>query len=293
MTADDFKPQVWSAKIKKNLDAVNVAKKMTNRDYESDLVSYGTSVKIVQIGDLTVGTYSPNTDLSSPETVDMAGLYFPIDQGDTIHFYVDDLDKLQARADFTSRMMQRATYALARKEDYYLFTVMAAGVASANVMTANTYGLGAGEKSILEGLAQMQVALDEANVTEDGRIAYLPPWMEAMLRLDERYTGFNTAQASGPLAGTPIGRAMGFTIYKTNNLPRATGSPLLNTGAGAYTIIAGHPDSTTFADSIDKMEAYKPPLRFGDAVKGLHVYGSKVITPEAITTLAATRGSFV
>lgn len=293
MTADDFKPQVWSAKIKKNLDAVNVAKKMTNRDYEADLVSFGSSVKIVQIGDATVSTYVPNADLAAPETVDMAGLYFPIDQGDTIHFYVDDLDKRQARAEFSNKMQTRATYALARKEDYFLFTTMAAGVASANVQTAATIGLGAGQKSILEYLAMMQVSLDEANVMEDGRVAFFPPWTEAMLRLDERFTGFNTPGASGPLRGQPIGRAMGFTIFKSNNLPRASGSPLLGTGSGAYTIIAGHPDSTTFADNLEKMEAYSPERRFGDAVKGLHVYGARVITPEAITTLAATRGDFV
>lgn len=289
MTIDDFKPQVWSSRIMRQFDRVHVAKKCTNKDYEGDL-SMGASVKIVQMGDIAVSAYAANTDLAAPETLDMAGQYFPIDQGDTFHWYVDDLDKRQARGEFVSRASQRASYAFTNKTDYYLFTVMAAGAATAQ--TAVTIGLGAGQKLPLEQLALMAVTLDEYDVPEDGRVAFFPPWTEMMLRLDERFTGFNTGEAQGPIKGTPIGRALGFTIYKSNNLPRATGSPIVKpaTGAGAYTIIAGHPDGCTFAEQIDKVEAYKPERRFGDAMKGLHIYGAKVIRPECFVTLAATRG---
>lgn len=291
MSVQSFVPAVWSAMLLKQFDRVHVAAKGTNKDYEGDIKGYGSSVRINAIGDITVSSYTRNTDITAAEEIDMTNQVLNIDQGDVIHFGVDDLDKAQARADFMSRASQRATYALSQQTDYFLFTTIANGVSSANTLTAATIGLAAGEKSILEQLATMQVNLDEQDVPEDGRVAFLPPWTEAMLRLDERFTGFNTGDAQGPLKGTPIGRAMGFTIYKSNNLPRASGSPIAGTGSGAYTIIGCHPDATTFAEQMDTMRAYEPPLRFGDAVKGLHVYGAKVTRPHAITTLAATRGT--
>ena len=293
MSVQSFIPAVWSATILKQFDRVHVAAKGTNRDYEGDIKGMGSSLRINSMGDIAVTAYTRDTDITAAETVDMADQVFNIDQGDVIHFSVGDLDKLNARGEFQARASQRASYALSNKTDYFLFTTMAAGVSSANTLTAQTIGLGAGEKSLLEQLAIMQVNLDEQDVPEDGRVAFLPPWSEAMLRLDERYTGFNTGEAQGPLKGTPIGRAMGFTIYKSNNLPRASGSPIANTGSGAYTIIGCHPDATTFAEQMDKMEAYRPPLRFDDAIKGLHVYGAKVTRPHAITTLAATKGTMV
>lgn len=291
MTIADFIPTVWSASILKNFDRAHVASKMTNRDYEGEIGEYGSSVKIAMMGDIATSTYAPNTDLATPELIDIAGQFLKIDQGDTINFYVDNLDKRQARAEFRAKASQRAAYSLANKTDYFLFTTMANGGGTAQ--TAATVGLGAGQKSILEYLALMQVTLDEADVMEDGRIAFLPPWTEAMLRLDERFTGFNTPGAGAPLRGQPIGRAMGFDIFKSNNLPRASGSPIANTGTGAYTLIAGHPDAVTFGEQIDKMVPYSPEKRFGDAVKGLHVYGATVLRPDAITTLVATRGDFV
>lgn len=293
MSIQSFVPAIWSALLLKQFDRIHVASKGTNKDYEGEIKGYGSSVRINAIGDIAVTAFARNTDITAAEDIDMASQVLQIDQGDVIHFQVDNLDKAQARADFMGRASQRATYALSQATDSFLFTTMANGVASANVQTAATVGLGAGEKSVLEYLAAMQVTLDEQDVPPDGRVAFLPPWTEAMLRLDERYTGFNTSGADAPLSGTPIGRAMSFTIYKSNNLPRASGSAIANTGAGAYTIIAAHPDATTFAEQMDTMKAYEAPLRFNDAVKGLHVYGAKVTRPHAITTLAATRGSFV
>lgn len=293
MSVQSFVPAIWSALLLKQFDRVHVAAKGTNKDYEGEIKGYGSSVRINSIGDIAVSAYTRNTDITAAEDIDMASQVLQIDQGDVIHFQVDNLDKAQARADFMGRASERATYAMSQQTDSFIFTTIANGAASANVQTAATVGLGAGEKSILEYLALMQVTLDENDVPMDGRVAFLPPWTEAMLRLDERFTGFNTGDAQGPLKGTPIGRAMAFTIYKSNNLPRATGSAIAGTGAGAYTIIGCHPDATTFAEQMDTLKAYEAPLRFNDAVKGLHVYGAKATRPHAITTLAATRGSFV
>lgn len=295
MSVQDFVPSVWSARILKQFDKVHTAKKMTNSDYEGEVGEYGSSVKISMMGDIAVSDYVRNTDLAAPEELDMSGEFLTITQGKTIHFFVDDLDKRQARGEFVSRASQRATYALSNVTDFYLFTVWADEVPSANTITTDTIGLGAGEVNVLNILAQGQVLLDENNVPEDGRIAYLPPFAETMLRLDERYTGFNTPGASGPLRGQPIGRAMGFTIFKSNNLPRSGAATTIPTTAstGTYQIFMGHPDACTFAEQVDKMTAYSPERRFGDAIKGLHVYGAKVVRPEALVTFKATRGSFV
>jgi hypothetical protein len=83
------------------------------------------------------------------------------------------------------------------------------------------------------------------------------------------------------LANGEVGDAAGFTILKSNNVP--------NTSGTKYKIIAGHSVATTYAEQIVDLHTYKPEKRFGDAVKGLHVYGAKVVQPNALAMLIADK----
>ncbi len=76
-----------------------------------------------------------------------------------------------------------------------------------------------------------------------------------------------------------IGEAAGFAILKSNNVP--------NTANTLYKIIAGTSMACSYAEQIVKLETFKPEKRFGDAVKGLHVYGSKLVRPQAWAVLTA------
>ena len=94
---------------------------------------------------------------------------------------------------------------------------------------------------------------------------------------------FLDASASGntdALRNGFVGRAAGFDIHVSNNCHDDS-------------ILAGHPMAVTYAEQIVKTEAYRPEDAFSDAIKGLHVYGAKVVRPEAISVVSASDSSEV
>lgn len=105
-------------------------------------------------------------------------------------------------------------------------------------------------------------------------------WFYGLLLKDDRFVKY-TPSADQVLRTGQVGQAAGFEIFISNNVPNTTGTK--------YKILCGHPMAITFADQIDKVEAYRPERRFADAVKGLHVYGAKVIRPEALVVVTANK----
>jgi hypothetical protein len=169
-----------------------------------------------------------------------------------------------------------------------------------DVPSGNQIGTTAAEKTDLATagqpyvyLTQLKKVLDQSNVPSMDRWCVLPPWYEALLLQDDRFVRYGTMEQNkrlvdgilGPtaaLAGNQyqlVGRAVGMDIYRSNNVP--------NTASDKYRIIAGHPIAITYASQFTRIEAYRPPLRFGDAVKGLHLYGAKVVKPAALAVLTA------
>lgn len=282
MSVQSFVPRVWNAMLLKNLNNQHVYAKCCNSDYEGDISGFGSSVVINSIGRITTFAYTRNSDITAPEEVDTAGQTLIIDQGRAFNFAVDDVDKRQARGDFMNAAMGEAAWALAEDTDDFLSDLITTG--AGNTVTAATVGTGAGESSAYDMAVVMGVALDESNTPEDGRWMVVPPWYEAMLRLDERFSSFGTDANRAILRGSPIGMVNNFTIYKSNNVP-VSGS--------AYTVLAGYKGAVTFAEQMDKTEAFRPERRFSDAVKGLHIYGGKVTRPSNIVKFVATKGSYI
>jgi hypothetical protein len=177
--------------------------------------------------------------------------------------------------------MGEAAYALADQADTYI-----AGLHT-DAISANRIGSDGSPKTDLgtagkayEYLVDLGTLLDEANVPTAGRWAIVPPWYEGALLKDERFVSFGTVVNVGNLRNGMIGRAAGFDILKSNNVTK-TGT--------TFRIMAGTSMAISMADQIVETEAYRPEKRFGDAVKGLHVWGVKVIRPEALAVLHANR----
>jgi hypothetical protein len=113
----------------------------------------------------------------------------------------------------------------------------------------------------------------------DGRFVIVPSWYHAMLLKDDRFVRAGTAKTDQVLANGMVGEAAGFTIMKSNNVPNTTNT--------LYKIIAGHKMAFSYAEQIVKVEAYRPEKRFSDAIKGLHVYGGKLVRPYCWAVLTA------
>lgn len=280
MTIDNFIPSVWSARLLKNWNDAHVFPKTCNRDWEGEIKNVGDSVKINSIGRITIGTYAKNTDIADPEVLDDSALWLVVDQGNYFNFAVDDVDKYQQKPKLMDAAMEEAAWGLADTVDNFIATTISAGVATANVIPAKAIGISAADDDAYELLVDMDVKLTEANAPPGGRWAVVPPWFEGVLRKDQRFVGFGTDANIKRLKGTPIGEAANFTVYKSNNVPLS---------GSTYTILAGVTASTAFAQQIDKTEAFRPEKRFSDAVKGLLVYGAKVLRPYGLVKCEVTQ----
>jgi hypothetical protein len=118
-------------------------------------------------------------------------------------------------------------------------------------------------------------------VAIDNRFVVVPAWFHGLLLKDDRFVGAGSIRTDAALANGQVGEAAGFRILKSNNVPNTTGAK--------YKIIAGHAIATAYVEQIVDLESYKPEKRFGDAVKGLHVYGAKVVRPTALAMLIADK----
>jgi hypothetical protein len=134
MSINNFIPAVWTAEILKNLNNDHVFAKCCNRDYEGEITGFGSSVKINSIGRITISSYTRDTDIADPETVDDAGQNLLIDQSKYYNFAVDDVDAAQAKGDVMGAAMGEASWGLAETVDDFLATTMNAAVATANTL---------------------------------------------------------------------------------------------------------------------------------------------------------------
>lgn len=287
MTINNFIPIAWAGEILLNLNDAHVYAQGFNRDYEGDIANDGDSVKINSIGRIAVSAYTKNGSLSGPETLDDAQQVLLIDQSQSVNFEIDDIDKRQQKPKLMAEAMREAAWAFADVADAYLAGVLAAGVQSANKLSAATsVGTGPTDNDAYELLVDLDVKLTENNVPRDNlqRCVFVPPWYEGELRKDTRFVNFGTVENRKNLRGQPVGEASGFTVYVSNNVPLTSTE---------YTIIATYTGAATFAEQIpaSSLEAYRPEASFGDALKGLHLYGSKVTRPYAMASVIATQAA--
>src|SRR5690606_27899886 len=134
-------------------------------------------------------------------------------------------------------------------------------------------------ESAYETLVDLGGLLDESNTPLEGRFVIIPAWYHGLLLKDDRFVNSGTADSAATLANGKVGEAAGFSILKSNNTPIES---------GATKIIAGHSVATSYAEQIVDVQTYKPEKRFGDAVKGLHLYGAKVVRPTSLAMFVAT-----
>jgi hypothetical protein len=160
------------------------------------------------------------------------------------------------------------------------------------VPTAPTQAnVGAGT-TVWDYMVALDQKMTENNVPKAGRWAVVPPWIKTHLMMDIRFTSFNTAAARASLAsgdlGTGgaagndayLGKINGLDVYESNNAPHLTGT--VGIAGSVDIVLCGHSMAVTFAEGVSKVEAYRPQYRFSDAVKGLHLYGSRVVRPYAL-----------
>lgn len=280
MSLNNFIPQIWSARLLENLNKSHVFVGLCNRNYEGEIKGYGDQVKINSIGRVTIGDYAKNTDINDPEVLTDAQRILLINQGKYFNFQIDDVDKAQQNPKVMNEAMKEASYALADISDQYIASLYTEALEANTIGTDDAPTTFTAATDAYNSLVKVGVKLDEANVTKSGRWIVVPAWYHALLLMDNRFVQAGTSTADSVLRNGEVGRAAGFNIYVSNNVA-ATGDK--------FKVMAGYEQTMSYAEQIVEVEAYRPEKRFSDAVKGLHVYGAKVVRPETLAVMTVQR----
>lgn len=279
MSIATFIPTLWNARLLANLDNEHVATNFVNRDYEGEIKQKGDKVKVNSIGDITIKKYNKDNDIDDAEDLTTEDQDLTIDQGDYFNFKVNDVDKVQAAGTLMDKAMQRASYGLSQNSDTFIFSTMATNAGTKIGTSSKATYLTA--DNVYTTLVSIKTAMDKANVPKSGRKIAVPPEVEGLLLLDQRFVSTGSQNAETRLANGLIGRAAGFDIYVSNNLPYVKASD-------TYTMVAAVQMGTSYAEQIVETKAYQPEKSFSDAVKGLQVYGCKVFIPKCVCAAYVT-----
>lgn len=277
MAVTNFVPAVWSKEILFGLrrNTVWTQAGVANRRYEGEISGAGDRVYINGVGAVTIGTYTPGTDIADPEALTSTRKTLTIDQMKYFNFEVDDVDRRQANADLLSAGVQEAVYGLRKVSETYVASVAVAGASSTNALGSTGTPIDVGDAGkAFEALVDLGTKLDEADVPAEGRWVIAGPSLANLLTKDQRYAD---AGARDVLNNGFAGEVAGFTVLKSNYAP---------TGKA----VAGFGEALAFAEQIpaETVELYRPEKAFSSAIKGLHLYGATVVRPEGLAVLTYT-----
>ena len=278
MSVENFIPTLWSARLLRHLDKRHVYLNLLNRDYEGEIKNFGDTVKVNQIGEVTIKDYEKGADIEAPEDLSGEQQELKIDQAKYFNFSVDDVDNAQTNPKLMDKAMERAAYAMNDVVDAFAANLLAINVHADNKIGDDTPKV-PDKTNAYDYLVDLGVKLTEANVPTVGRWVVIPAWYHGLLLKDPRFVGNGTDYNKAILEGGEVGKGAGFTVHVSNNVP--------NTTKTKYKIIAGTEEAGSYAEQILKTEAYRPEKRFSDAVKGLHVYGAKIFQSKCIAVLTA------
>jgi len=274
-----------------------------NTKWEGEIKNKGDTVVIHNPPDVTINDYEAGQNLvyevPTPDTLELR-----IDVGKYFAFQVNDVLEYQADYNLMDMFSDDAGEQMKVSVDTDCWAATFDGAAAANKgatagIKSGAYNLGTDaapvtltKDNILETILAMASVLDEQNVPEDGRWLVLTPRERYLLMQSNLAQAYYTGDAKSPVRNGKLGMIDRFELYVSNLLPTgAAGEDWVGgTDAGTaarHALVAGHKSAITFAGQITKSEQIRNPNDFGDYVRGLKVYGRKVVKPESMVTVVA------
>ena len=296
-SGNNFMPELYSKKVLNFFRKASVAEAITNTDYAGEISAFGDSVKIIKEPVITVDQYERGGTVTATTLTDNE-VTLVVDTANAFKFIVDDIEASMSHVNFKEVASSSAAYALRDAFDTGVIAKLFAGVSasspnhilgsdSATDLAAGTFdgtgnldiGYASGEHDPIDVLSHMARLLDEQSVPEEGRwFLANPEFYEQLVQSSSKLMSvdFNAGQGSIRNGLVSSGKLRGFDMYKTNNIAA--------TSNAAGKCIAGHMSAVCTAQTIINTEVIRDPSSFGDIVRGLHVYGAKVLRPEALVS---------
>ena len=292
-----FLPSVYSKKVLNFFRKASVVEAITTTDYAGEISAYGDSVKIIKEPVISVSDYTRGSDTTATKLTDQE-LTLVVDTANAFKFKVDDIESNMSHVNWRETASSAAAYALKDAFDEGVLATMFSGVSAsspnhilgsdnATDLASGTFdgtgnldiGFASSEHDPLDVLGRMARLLDDQNIPEEGRwFVASPDFYEVLSGTASKLLSvdYNAGQGSIRNGLVSSGKLRGFNMYKSNNIA--------STSNAAGKCIAGHISSTATAQTITSTEVLRDPDSFGDIVRGLHVYGAKVLRSEALVS---------
>jgi hypothetical protein len=276
MSFENFKPTLWSTRYINNTDKRLVFSQVVDTSW--DIVG-GKAMKINEIGDVSVTDYT-STGVTFQDIPD-AQKEFPIDQKKKFAFQIKDVDKAQMNVGLMDGSMKKAAFSMGDTIDSYIAgKYLEAGITNATNLGSATTGLNLYANMMPDLITYMQRYLKEANAHERPWCV-APPWFMQLIGYGMYTYGAKQFDTPGAVNDAPLSGAfpfMGFDFYESNNVS--------NDGTD-YRIMFGTRDAIGFKMQLEEIEAVRLENYFSDGIKGLSMYGSKVIRPDHLGVVHA------
>lgn len=306
LQANGFIPEIWSGKLVEKFYASTVLSAISNTDYQGEITNQGDKVKIRTKPTITIRDYRADGDLAI-DRPEGSIVELSIDQGKYFNLILDDVMEVQSDLNLLSMWSDDASEQFKITVD----TAVLKGILNGAAATTNrgaaagaisgginlgvtstgplalTAAAASNKVDILDLLLRMGQALDEQNIPETGRWVVLPTWAATLIKKSELRQAYLSGDSTSILRNGRLGMVDRFTIYTSNLLPSGTAGGL---ASGEYVIYAGHAHGLTFASQFTKLETIRSERTFGTLLRGLQVYGYKVVDGKALTQAIVTVG---
>jgi hypothetical protein len=294
LPSGNFTPEIFSQKVLKFFRRASVVEDITNTDYAGEIENFGDTVRIIKEPTITVSSYSRGAVVNPQDLADDQ-ITMVVDQANAFAFKIDDIEERQSHVNFEALATSSGAFSLKRKYDANVLQAMVDGAgntgtdfgtvgAPINIYTAATKG-----DTAVNMMLAMARALDDESIPEENRFFVAPPaFYEALFGAGAKFAEVQvTGDGTSPLRNGLVmqGNIAGMACYKSTALNNSGTDVVTITSQDTtndFVVLAGHMSSTATASHIAKTEVVRSTDTFSDIVRGLHVFGRKVLRPEAL-----------
>jgi hypothetical protein len=287
-----FLPEIWSSKILKKYYTKAIATALCNTDHEGEIKGGGDKIYIRTIPDITTFAYNKGMVLPKqrPESADVEML---IDKGRGWNILLDDVDKVQSDIDLLNKWTGDAAQQLKIAIDADVLAGVAADANSYNYgATAGkisaAFNLGASgspiqltKDNVLDYIVDCGTVLDENDVPEEGRWLVLPAWASGMIKKSDIKDASMMGDPKSIVRTGLVGGIDRFVVYGSNQVNTVAAATDAS-GFKSYYALFGTRDAISFAAQLTKTESLRSTESFDTIVRGLMVYGYKVVKGQAL-----------
>ena len=311
-----FIPEVWSGKLVEKFYEATVLGAIANTDYEGEIKNKGDTVQIRSRPDVAIADYESNMDLAVTRP-SVAKQSLLIDKGKYFNLALDDVMEIQSDIDQLSVWAEDASEAMKIAVDTgVLADVTDASGEGAQIDSDNrgttagaisgdldigvaatpqfVSGAGAGvfsgaadssAEKIVDYIINCGQVLDEQNIPESNRFMVIPAWVAARIKRSDLKDASLAGDGTSIQRNGRLGMIDRFTLYLSNLLLPATGT------ATAYPILFGTTAALTFAAQFTKLETLRSERSFSNLLRGLQVYGYRVVNGVALGLGHVSKGN--